>query len=167
MSIIDAYINHVIAPSTASEIAEWDAIDARKMQEQIKKRPGRYESIKGFYVDSDCGPMARFDKNAEMLRHGEGMTIFTYEKRAQQALKLTQKSIKKNGHISNNTMKVCSTGEGNNLYHFLDDDSKIWLPTSDLVDICDEPPKSFWETFRQLEYTKYGWYTKGAFDFSQ
>lgn len=138
----------MIKSEVAAECAEYDAVDATRIQEQIKQRPGKHESVKGFYVDPccGCGPMylniiPKNDPATTLCIPPHEMTIFKHKKRAQQAIYHTKMEIKKYNHIPFDNMEICSAEGENKVYHFLDDDSRIWLPSSSLISFCDEEPE--------------------------
>lgn len=157
-----AELKRAIAADVAAECAEYDRIDSERMQEQIKKRPGQHESINGFYAISDtrCGPMRLLedyhfewgsgkkiiDWPVKTLFHSSGhITIFLNQDRAAEAIRATEKRIeqKRLSPLSSEYGKarvVSTAGEGL-VYHFFDTDEKIWLPTSELIEICDELPQ--------------------------
>ena len=132
----------------AAEVAEWDALDAARIQEQIKKRGGKRETIEGFYVDAGdgCGPMQLMKNETHIqpwltstLYHNYGkMTIFIHRERAQEAIEQSRKKGEKYNHLSQNH-EIYPTGE-NNVWNFLDDNSRVYIPASDLIEICDELP---------------------------
>ena len=129
----------------AAEVAEWDVLDAARIQEQIKTRGGRKETIRGVYVDGGCGPMQLMKGHATVEpwptstlynNHGK-ITIFRHRERAQEAIEQSRKKGEKYNHFSHN-YQIYLTGE-NNVWNFLDDNSRVYIPTSDLIEICDEP----------------------------
>ena len=64
------------------------------------------------------------------------MTIFSHEKRAKQAVRDSKSQTFLLGHISEN-YNIYPV-EGTKAYRFLDDNSLIYLPTSDKISTCDE-----------------------------
>lgn len=144
MKMLDSLIE-IIKSDVAAEVAECEAIDAERIQKQIKERPGRYESLKGFYVIGDTGRPMYLTKNTwcvKTLFHNWGkMTVFKHKKRAKQVVRDTKIKIILGGLICSIKGIYPTEGE-NNVYHFLDTDSRKWLPTSQSIEICDELPKS-------------------------
>lgn len=145
-----------IKSNVAAEVAECDSIDSARVREQMEKRLGIYESIKGFYVTAnwDNDPMYLMqdyyikhggDKiytwPVKTLSHSHGqMTLFLNKERAQKAIRDTEIRAKKLKLLPLAHIEICSTGIEKKVYHFLDNNSRIWLPTSDLIEICDELP---------------------------
>ncbi len=153
--MIEALLNE-IRSSVAAEVAGYDAIDAARIREQMEKRPGKYETIKGFYISSswDNDPMYLMQDYhikhggekiytwpVKTLFHSHGqMTIFLNKERTQKAIRDTQIRSKKLRHLPLTNVKIYQTDRENKVYHFLDNNSRIWLLTSDLIEICDELP---------------------------
>jgi len=150
--MIETLLNE-IRSSVAAEVAGYDAIDAARICERIEKCQGSYESIKGFCVTASWDDDPMYLVQDYCIKHGRGkiytwpvktlfhshgqMTIFLNKERAQKAIRDTQIRSKKLCFLPLTNVKIYQTDGENKVYHFLDNNSRIWLPTSDTIEICD------------------------------
>ena len=145
MSKLDNLMKTIRA-EVADECAEYNAIEADKVREQIKNRKGEYEYTPGWYVTDGYGKgdglNAVFGHTATLV-HGSWVTIFTHKLRAEQALAETRAEVIICNYLPTfDESCVVPTEKGNNTYHFFDNNGRIYIPLSCGFVICEELPES-------------------------